>query len=59
MLIHLLCIIIILGSGLFLIGRFSTKEDPTERKDGKVIHLDDYEEKLRGDYPPVRKVQEN
>jgi len=57
---HIGAIIIVIAIGLFLMGRYSAKKDPTEREDAKVINLDEYEYKISGDdFPPLKKVQRN
>jgi len=49
--------LIVIASGLLLMARYSVKKDPTE--EAKVIQLDEHESKIGGDYPPLKKAQNN
>lgn len=45
----------------FIMGKYDYKKDPSETEDGRIINLDEYEHKIRGEnnYPPVKKIQNN
>jgi len=55
---HIGAVLIVIATGLFLMGKFSVKKDPTE-EEAKVIQLDEHESKIGGDYPPLKKAQNN